>query len=51
MRHLDVQLDLDLLLALSTGNPDLFIFLADSRQEILHLLLPEVAAYARTRTT
>lgn len=51
MRHFSVQLDLDLLLALSIWDPDLLEFLTDSRQDIFHLLLAEVAAHAYAGTT
>lgn len=44
MRHLQVQLDADLLLGLAGGDADLFVLLADSREDVFDLLLAEDAA-------
>lgn len=48
-RHLQIQLDPNLLLRL-WRDTDLLIFLAESRQYVLHLLLAELAADAVART-
>jgi hypothetical protein len=50
MRHLQVELNADLLLTLALGHPDLVVLLADSGKNVLHLLLSKVLAQAVART-